>query len=133
MFLSEPETPCRTGNNSNLVGSSCFRAVHQSSRTPTSRFWLVIWDAGRSMDVGSFIQSMVRCDLVLRMERGPITLNVARKSLKVSVNDEGAEIYRIRAVSKPRAALARIGYPITRMFQARFRRDSIHPMQRAVR
>lgn len=52
-----------------LVGLSYFRVALQSSRTPTSRFWLVIWDAGRSMDVGSFIQSMVRCDLVLRMER----------------------------------------------------------------
>lgn len=41
-------------------------------------------------------------------------------------------IYRIRAVSKPRAALARIGYPITRVFQERFRRDSIRALQRAI-
>jgi uncharacterized protein (UPF0548 family) len=41
-------------------------------------------------------------------------------------------IYRIRAVSKPRAALARIGYPITRVFQERFRRDSIRALRRAV-
>lgn len=52
---------------------------------------------------------------------------------EVSRNDEGDVIYRIRAVSKPRAAFARIGYPITRMYQARFRRDSIQAMQRAVR
>ena len=41
-------------------------------------------------------------------------------------------VYRIRAVSKPRAALARIGYPITRVFQERFRRDSIGALQRAI-
>jgi uncharacterized protein (UPF0548 family) len=41
-------------------------------------------------------------------------------------------VYRIRAVSKPRAALARIGYPITRVFQERFRRDSIRALQRGV-
>jgi uncharacterized protein (UPF0548 family) len=41
-------------------------------------------------------------------------------------------IYRIRAVSKPRAALARIGYPITRVFQERFRRDSIRALQQAI-
>jgi uncharacterized protein (UPF0548 family) len=41
-------------------------------------------------------------------------------------------VYRIRAVSKPRAALARIGYPITRVFQERFRRDSIRALGRAI-
>jgi len=40
--------------------------------------------------------------------------------------------YRIAAISKPRAALARIGYPAARMFQSRFRRDSIRAMQKAV-
>ena len=41
-------------------------------------------------------------------------------------------VYRIRAVSKPRAALARIGYPITRVFQERFRRDSISALKRSI-
>ena len=41
-------------------------------------------------------------------------------------------IYRIRAVSKPHATLAKIGYPITRVFQERFRRDSISAMRRAI-
>jgi uncharacterized protein (UPF0548 family) len=41
-------------------------------------------------------------------------------------------IYRIQAVSKPGAALARIGYPITRVFQERFRRDSLIALRRAV-
>jgi len=40
--------------------------------------------------------------------------------------------YSIRAVSRPRALLARLGYPLTRSFQARFRRDSAAAMRRAV-
>jgi uncharacterized protein (UPF0548 family) len=39
--------------------------------------------------------------------------------------------YRIRATSKPQAALARIGQPIVRALQARFRRDSAAAMRRA--
>ena len=41
-------------------------------------------------------------------------------------------IYRIRAASRPRAALARVGYPIARVLQARFRKDSAQAMRRAV-
>ena len=33
-------------------------------------------------------------------------------------------MYRIRATSWPRATLARVGHPIVRALQARFRRDS---------
>ena len=48
-------------------------------------------------------------------------------------NRETDEVcYRIRAVSSPRAALARLAYPITRLLQARFRRDSARAMQRAL-
>ncbi|HUR20805.1 MAG TPA: DUF1990 domain-containing protein [Vicinamibacterales bacterium] len=41
--------------------------------------------------------------------------------------------YRIHAASRPRAALARLGYPIARLLQARFRRDSVKAMKRATR
>jgi uncharacterized protein (UPF0548 family) len=40
----------------------------------------------------------------------------------------GDVAYRLRAASRPRAALARIGYPIARRLQARFRRDSARVM-----
>jgi uncharacterized protein (UPF0548 family) len=36
----------------------------------------------------------------------------------------GQVTYTIRAASRPRAALAMLGYPVTRLLQARFRRDS---------
>jgi uncharacterized protein (UPF0548 family) len=41
-------------------------------------------------------------------------------------------IYRIQAVSRPRAAVAQIGYPIARYFQERFRRDSIIALRRTM-
>lgn len=53
---------------------------------------------------------------------------------EVAMHPQTKEVtYRIRAASKPRALLAQIGYPCTRLFQARFRSDSIAAMQRAVR
>jgi uncharacterized protein (UPF0548 family) len=52
---------------------------------------------------------------------------------EVSLNERDEVIYRIRAVSKPHASLARIGYPYTRMLQARFRRDSTRALENAVR
>ena len=41
--------------------------------------------------------------------------------------------YRIRATSWPRALLTRLGQPIVRGLQTRFRRDSCHAMIRATR
>jgi uncharacterized protein (UPF0548 family) len=41
--------------------------------------------------------------------------------------------YRIRATSEPQATLARIGQPIVRALQARFRRDSAAAMARATK
>jgi len=58
---------------------------------------------------------------------------MGEESFEVLLEPEFEEvIYRIRAVSKPGAVLARIGYPITRVFQERFRRDSIRALQRAI-
>ena len=44
----------------------------------------------------------------------------------------GEVSYVIRAVSKPRATLARLGYPVTRLLQSRFRRDSARAVRRAI-
>ena len=40
--------------------------------------------------------------------------------------------YNLRAASRPRALVARLGYPFTRILQARFRRDSAAAMERAI-
>ena len=51
----------------------------------------------------------------------------------VFLDPESDEVrYRIRATSKPQAALARIGQPIVRALQARFRRDSAAVMKRVI-
>jgi uncharacterized protein (UPF0548 family) len=51
----------------------------------------------------------------------------------VSMMTESDDVtYQISAASRPRAVLARIGYPYTRFSQARFRRDSIAAMKRAI-
>jgi uncharacterized protein (UPF0548 family) len=44
----------------------------------------------------------------------------------------GAVSYVIRAVSRPRAPMARLGYPVKRALQARFRRDSARALARAI-
>jgi len=44
----------------------------------------------------------------------------------------GDVMYRIRAVSRPQALLARVGQPIVRLLQARFRRDSADAMKCAI-
>jgi uncharacterized protein (UPF0548 family) len=46
--------------------------------------------------------------------------------------DGQSVMYRIRAVSWPQSTLARVGQPIVRVLQARFRRDSAAAMKRAV-
>jgi uncharacterized protein (UPF0548 family) len=43
----------------------------------------------------------------------------------------GEVMYRIRAVSWPQTAFTRIGQPIVRVLQSRFRRDSAAAMTRA--
>ena len=47
--------------------------------------------------------------------------------------ETGDVMYRIRAVSWPQATLARLGQPIVRVLQARFRRHSAAAMARATR
>jgi uncharacterized protein (UPF0548 family) len=52
---------------------------------------------------------------------------------EIALDERSGEVtYRLRAASRPRAALARLGYPIARGLQARFRRDSARAMARAV-
>jgi uncharacterized protein (UPF0548 family) len=53
---------------------------------------------------------------------------------EVILNRDNEDVkYRIRATSRPQAALARLGQPIVRALQARFRRDSAAAMTRALK
>jgi uncharacterized protein (UPF0548 family) len=52
---------------------------------------------------------------------------------KVSLDPNSGDVtYSIRAVSRPQALLARLGYPVTRSLQARFRRESARAMIQAL-
>lgn len=52
---------------------------------------------------------------------------------EVSMDPQTTEVlFRIRAVSRPQALLARLGYPYARSLQARFRRESVEAMKRDV-
>ena len=52
---------------------------------------------------------------------------------QVSFSPETGEVsYLIRAASKPSAALAKLGYPLARLLQARFRRDSARALRSAI-
>lgn len=60
-------------------------------------------------------------------------VEMGEESFEVSMARDTEEVtYQIRAVSKPRAVLARIGYPYARISQSRFRRDSIAALKRAI-
>jgi uncharacterized protein (UPF0548 family) len=64
--------------------------------------------------------------LINHAESGEEAFEVSLDTLTATVS------YRIRAVSRPRSAAARIGYPVVRRLQARFRTDSVEAMRRAV-
>jgi uncharacterized protein (UPF0548 family) len=58
---------------------------------------------------------------------------IGEEIFKVSLHPGTGEVsYVIRAASRPRALLARLGYPVTRSLQARFRRDSAAAITRAI-
>jgi len=64
---------------------------------------------------------------------GTLTNHAVRgeERFEVFVEPGGSVVYHIRAVSQPRAAVARVGAPIAARIQARFRRDSSDAMKRA--
>ena len=62
----------------------------------------------------------------------PNHAEVGEEIFEVALDETSGEVtYRLRAASHPRVALARLGYPIARALQARFRRDSARAMRRA--
>jgi uncharacterized protein (UPF0548 family) len=46
--------------------------------------------------------------------------------------DDGTVWYEIRATSRPQAVMARLGYPVSRLVQARFRADSALALREAI-
>lgn len=117
--------------------------------------WAELWPGGASIEVGTNVAVLVRhlgfwslngCRVVYSIgdrenetnfgfAYGTLTnhAEMGEEIFEVVLEPESERvIYRIRAVSRPRAALAWLGYPITRVFQERFRRDSIEALRRAI-
>ena len=117
--------------------------------------WVQLFPRGASIDPGSVVAVLVHhlgfwsvngCRVVYGIgdlrtganfgfAYGTLTnhTEMGEEIFEVLLEPESEEVvYKIRAVSKPRAALARIGYPITRHFQERFRQDSIRALRRAI-
>ena len=85
--------------------------------------------------VPSRVPSPVAAPAVAGFAYGTLTdhAEVGEEIFAVSFNPAtGAVTYSIRAVSREGALLARLGAPIARAFQARFRRDSLAAMQRHI-
>lgn len=84
----------------------------------------VVYGAGRGIEDGRF--GFAYGTLPNHAEAGEELFEVALDETTGDVT------YRIRAMSWPHALVARIGQPIVRGLQARFRRDSVAAMGRAV-
>jgi uncharacterized protein (UPF0548 family) len=114
--------------------------------------WVELFPKGASIAPGTDIAVAVRhlgfwslngCRVVYPIDRdgtfgfayGTLGNHAERgeEIFQVSLRPETGEVsYLIRAASQPRAALARLGYPVTRALQARFRRDSARALSRAI-
>lgn len=85
----------------------------------------VVYGAGRGIEDGVF--GFAYGTLGNHAEAG-------EELFEVTLDENTGEVtYRIRAVSWPHALLARLGQPIVRLLQARFRRDSGASMKRATK
>jgi uncharacterized protein (UPF0548 family) len=114
--------------------------------------WMELLPHGASIDVGTNVAVLIRhlgfwslngCRVVYHVGVGARfgyaygTLSTHAEAgeelFEVSLDAATGDVwYRIRAISRPRAMLARIGTPIVQMLQARFRRDSLSAMRRAL-
>jgi uncharacterized protein (UPF0548 family) len=116
--------------------------------------WVKLFPADASFEVGTVVAVLIRhvgvwslngCRVVYDLGEsdretrfgfayGTLTnhAEAGEELFEVRLDPEtGDVVYRIRAVSWPRAPLARLGRPIVRRLQARFRRDSVEAMKRA--
>ncbi len=135
------------------------RAVFERAKVALSEWrqfdlgWVELHPRGALVAAGTVVAVLVHhlgiwslngCRVVYQIENvdsetnfgfayGTLTNHAERgeEIFEVTIDPLSQEVsYRICAASKPRAALARVGYPFTRALQARFRRDSLAAMQR---
>jgi uncharacterized protein (UPF0548 family) len=136
-------------------------AVFAAARAALARWeqfrlgWLQVWPEGVPLREGEVVAVLARalglwslnaCRVVSVLdEEGPVrafgfaygTLpdHAATGEERFLVEwdrEDGGVWYDIRAISRPRHLLARLGYPLVRRLQKRFGRDSAAAMRRAV-
>jgi len=62
----------------------------------------------------------------------PTHVESGEERFAVEMDQQGRVWYDLRAWSRPKHILTRVGYPVARIMQARFRRDSLAALRRAV-
>lgn len=117
--------------------------------------WVELFPAGAPADPGTVVAVLIRhlgfwslngCRVVYRVDNdegrragfayGALTnhAEAGEELFEVFLDPGTGDVrYRIRAISWPQTPLARVGQPIVRILQARFRTDSIRAMKRAAR
>jgi uncharacterized protein (UPF0548 family) len=111
--------------------------------------WVEVFPRNASTDVGTHVAVLIRhmgfwslngARVVYHLDPSDTRCGFAYGTLsnhgergeeifEVALDEHSGDVtYRLRAASRPRAALARVGYPIARALQARFRRDSARVM-----
>ena len=111
--------------------------------------WVELFPRNASIEVGTSVAVLIRhlgfwslngARVVYHLEESATRFGFAYGTLtnhaeqgeeifEIGFDPQSGEVtYRLRAASRPRAALARVGYPIARTLQARFRRDSARRM-----
>lgn len=115
--------------------------------------WVKVFPRSQGIEVGTVVAVMIRhvgfwslngCRVLYHVgSRDDVRFGFAYGTLtnhaesgeelfEVFLDSRDDVVYRIRAMSRPRVALARLGNPFVRVLQARFRRDSAAAMKRAI-
>ena len=86
-----------------------------------------------SLNGGRLVYTLEETDRLFGYAYGTLTSHAeaGEEIFAVMLEPDGSVVYEIRAGSRPRAWLARLGHPLARWLQARFRRDSADAMSRS--
>ena len=133
-FVGANDGGSRPGGLSLEAGSKSSRPTRPLHPTRRLLSSLTILGSGHSMRVASWSGSAVPVpSSASRTELSPSMPSPARNGLSSPWTRGTRTVwYEIRATSKSRAILARVGYPVSRYFQERFRQESALALREAI-